>query len=312
MHSLIATVATGVLLLLQAGGLDFALGGVSLTLAIAVAFVGLPHGALDHRVGKKILCALPPVLGFVAFFASYLAVATVVLLGWYVAPLLTTVVFFGLSAWHFGLEEDERTERTRLQWAAMVSRGGMVIWIPIIFQGAEINELLAMILPSPNAAVGAYIVGAIQLMVPVLIALTIIDAYSFSIPGRTQVLGISAAWQHRIRVCAFAVLFAIAHPLVSFGLYFCGWHSIRGLMHLHQQFGGSFSRFSLSLVPISAAAIALFAVGFLVQLTSVQITPSIIRTVFVGLSAVAIPHLLLHVLSDSLAVGITRKAGAAV
>ena len=55
MHSLIITSLTGILLLLPVLGIQLPMSQVALALAIAVAFVGLPHGGLDHRVGKKVL-----------------------------------------------------------------------------------------------------------------------------------------------------------------------------------------------------------------------------------------------------------------
>ncbi len=144
---------------------------------------------------------------------------------------------------------------------------------------------------------------------PVLFALTLLDAVSYSSDQQSVKFGLSSSWQHRIRLVSFALLFANANPLVSFGLYFCGWHSIRGLIHLHQQFGGSVGKFGFSLLPITAAALILFAIGFVFSPNFGQITPAILQTVFIGLSAVAIPHLLLHVVSDSLAIRPNRMEG---
>ncbi len=301
MHSLIITSLTGILLLLPVLGIQLAMSQVALALAIAVAFVGLPHGALDHRVGKKVLRSLSPTSSSLVFFCSYLLVALLVVTGWYVSPLLTIVGFFCLSAWHFGLEEDEREIRSRWHWAAMVARGGMVIWVPCVFQGEQISELLVTILPSEDTFAAAQVVALVQFVAPLLVGLTLFDAFSYANDRQPVKVGLSPEWQHRIRLVGFAILFATASPLVSFGVYFCGWHSIRGLIHLHQQFGGPIGRFSLSLLPITGAALALFGIGFAISPNFGQLTPAIIQTVFIGLSAVAIPHLLLHVVSDSLA-----------
>lgn len=298
MHSLISIFASGLLVLLPLWGPEPPLSTIALVLAGMVAMLGLPHGALDHRVGKKLLRSYPDSSAMLIFFVSYLAVVLVVVAGWFVAPQVTVMAFFCLSAWHFGLEEDERSDRSRWQWAALFARGGMVIWVPAVFQGTEIVNLLAAILPASDFSAAGEVVALIQFAAPVLIALTLFDAIFYSADSQQRCLGLSAIWLHRLRLASFAILFATANPLVSFGLYFCAWHSIRGLIHLRQQFGESMGRFGLSLLPITVAALVLFAIGFVFSPNFGQVTPAIIQTLFIGLSAVAIPHLLLHILAD--------------
>lgn len=299
MHSLIIIFASGLLMLLPLWGPELPLSKIALILAGLVAIVGLPHGALDHRVGKKLLRSYSESAATLIFFVSYLAVALVVVSGWFVAPQVTVMAFFCLSAWHFGLEEDDRLDRSRWQWAALVARGGMVIWVPAVFQGTEIVNLLAAILPKADDLAAGEVVALIQFAAPGLIALTLFDGLFYSTDSQQKWLGLSATWLHRFRSASFAILFATANPLVSFGFYFCAWHSIRGLIQLRQQFGGSMGRFGLSLLPITVAALVLFAIGFVLSPNFGQVTPAIIQTLFIGLSAVAIPHLLLHILVDS-------------
>ncbi len=50
---------------------------------------------------------------------------------------------------------------------------------------------------------------------------------------------------HRVRIrrsqvratlsLSFLLLFAVADPLIGFVIYFCGWHSMRGLFRLYRQ-----------------------------------------------------------------------------
>ena len=135
----------------------------------------------------------------------------------------------------------------------------------LFFKANEISELLVTILPSDNTFAAAQVVALIQFVAPVLIGLTLFDAFSYANDRQPVKAWPVPAWQHRIRLASFAILFATANPLVSFGLYFCGWHSIRGLIHLHQQFGGPIGRFSLSLVPITACSPCVIWDWFCVQ-----------------------------------------------
>ncbi len=166
MHSLIVSSLSGLLLLLPVVGIQLSMLSVAVVLAVAVAVVGLPHGGLDHRVGKHVLHSLASTSSTFVFVCGYLSVSILVVAAWFVSPLTTIVAFFCLSAWHFGLEEDERDTRTAWQWAGMVARGGMVIWIPAVFQGAEIARLLSTIAPSETELMATQIVSVIQFGCP--------------------------------------------------------------------------------------------------------------------------------------------------
>lgn len=301
MHSIILFAAIAAVLATQFFGLSLSLNQVVMLLAVAVAVVGLPHGALDHVVGRKMFSSLSRAPAIAAFMFLYVLISLMVVAGWFLSPVVTIAGFFALSAWHFGLEEDDRKQIVPWQWAAMVARGGMVIWIPATFQGPVIAEMLTQILPLSDATTASLILTALEVLAPALALLTVVDAWTWKPNCEKPFLKISSVWQHRLRILAFAFLFAFVHPLISFGIYFCGWHSIRGLVHLREEFGGKLGQFTWSLLPISAAAIVLFILGFGLSFAWNELSPAIIQTLFIGLSAVAIPHLLLHVVSDSLA-----------
>jgi Brp/Blh family beta-carotene 15,15'-monooxygenase len=95
-------------------------------------------------------------------------------------------------------------------------------------------------------------------------------------------------------VASLVVLFAVASPLVSFPVYFCGWHSSRGLERLRRELGESWPEMARSLAPLTVGAIALIGLAAWLVLGGAGWNGTLIRATFVGLSAVAVPHLLLH------------------
>jgi hypothetical protein len=95
-------------------------------------------------------------------------------------------------------------------------------------------------------------------------------------------------------------MFAVCPVLLSFAIYFCGWHSIKGLMHLRRDFEMSWPQLAMALLPMSVLAAGLFAGAASFYQSELSLADSTIRATFMGLSAVAIPHLLLHVISDAL------------
>jgi len=299
MHSLVITTLVSLVLLTHTCGLALPKSAEVIILAFAVSFIGLPHGALDHAVGRRLLRDFSPLSAYGFFFAAYLTVVGVVITGWFVSPLVTVLGFFALSAWHFGLEEDERTSVNLLHWLGIVARGGMVIWVPVVFQANEVTRLLGLILPGGDLTVASQIVEIVRFLSPILFLLTLYDFVSSGREGRAGNFVKHSNHIDQLRIFTFFILFSLADPLVSFAIYFCGWHSIRGLVHLREQTGWPASKMLGRLMPLSVAALVLFGIGFLFALNRNIFSQAVLQTIFVGLSAVAIPHLLLHVVTDS-------------
>ena len=271
-------------------------GFVAGVLAILVAVIGLPHGAADHRFARP---RLEPIFGpawRAVFFGGYLLIAAAVVSGWLLAPAATIVVFFLASAWHFGQEEPCFAVGPR-SWRAvfLFARGGLVIWVPAVFQPDEVLRILSIAAPPAFGADIRQAVVAVGILAwPLLIVAAVGWGWqcwrACSATGRTRrVLLID-----NCLTASLAAVFATASPLVSFLVYFCGWHSVRGLHRLRREHGESWSQLAISLVPMTLAATVLIAVAAGVALQAPTFGETLIRATFVGLSAVAIPHILLH------------------
>ena len=271
-------------------------GVTALTLAALVAVVGLPHGAADHRFARP---RLEPLLGAAwlpVFLIGYVAVAAVVVWGWFVAPAATIVGFFLTSAWHFGEEEPRLAVGPRwLRPAFRFARGGLVIWTPLVFHAPEVALTLGLAAPGGS---GPAIERAMGL-------LTACSWLMLTIAATGWGLEILAACTRsgRLRrvlladtmlVASLVVLFAVASPLVSFPVYFCAWHSARGLGRLRVELGESWPQLARSLAPLTVGAIALVGLAAWLVLGGMGWNGTLIRATFVGLSALAMPHLLLH------------------
>ena len=265
-------------------------------LAALVAMIGLPHGAADHRFARP---RLEPVLGMAwlpVFLAGYLGIAVLVVCGWFVAPAVTIVAFFLASAWHFGQEEPRLpVGPRRLRPVFRFARGGLVIWTPLVFHASDVAAILGMATPVGS---GLAIQNAIGLLTACSWIMLPFAAAAWTLQGlaacrrtgqRRRVLLADNAV-----VASLVVLFAVTNPLVSFPVYFCGWHSLRGLDRLRRELGESWTELARSLAPLTVGAILLIGLAAWLVLGGAGWNGTLIRATFVGLSAVAIPHLLLH------------------
>jgi len=278
-------------------------------LAVLVAMVGLPHGAADHRFARS---RLEPVLGVAwlpVFLVMYLAVAVAVVCGWFVAPAATIVAFFLASAWHFGQEESRLPIGPRiLRPVFRFARGGLVIWTPLVFQGREVGEILGLVAPGGS---GPAIQHATSLLTACSWIMLPIAAVAWALQGlmaaRRSGRVRRLLWIDNALVASLVVLFAVASPLVSFPVYFCGWHSARGLKRLRRELGESWPELATSLAPLTVGAIALVGLAAAFVLGGSGWNETLIQATFIGLSAVAVPHLVLHGIAPLLDAALRRR-----
>lgn len=251
---------------------------LAVALAGMVAVIGMPHGGLDHRLGRVLLRPLLARRWWVVFLVAYLGAAGAVICGWFVLPALTAVLFFLISAWHFG---DDATGRQ----PSKIVEGGMVVWIPLLFRPSEVAGLLVWVIPNGELS---RVLAAVEMVQPLLgaIAIFFIGCLPFEV-------SIDSAG----RKVAFAILFATLPTLASFTLYFCGWHSSRELAALANQADRARPWRGLRLVLLAAAPMAAMAVAATALVAVVfagdrKPEPVLVQAVFLGLSAVAVPHIL--------------------
>ncbi len=204
---------------------------LAVPLALVGALVGIPHGAVDHLVPWWWGPAEPtyrgcarrrPTSRLVLFAAAYTACAGVALTALLLVPTPTLLVFFVLSAIHFGLGERvtsaERSSRPVTHgWGDQVvaaAHGLVVVGMLLWAQPATTDPFLRPLSPwLADGATRSRGIGLVLVAVTVAIGLVVLLR-----AGRRLEAG---------ELALLAALFSIAPPLAAFGVYFGLWHSLR-------------------------------------------------------------------------------------
>lgn len=297
----------GTLLLAVAPGV----GNVPLDIQIvvlvaAVGLLGIPHGALDHLAGRELL---RPRFGWSwvpLFFGAYGLFCALVVALWLRAPAPSLVAFLLVAAVHFGAEDREawsaasrRPQRSKeshlTSGIELFTRGSLPIVLPSVAFQPEMGalfDLLGLAGETPN---GPGVARGIAALLP-LVAVSLV-AWS--------VLRLREAWKGGtllplapvVEVAVLMLLFLRIPPLLSFVVYFTGWHAARhtlawaGRLDPLQPARGlrTFARLA---IPLTLATLALGVAGWWL----LPETPEgrSLTLVFVGLAALTYPHVVLE------------------
>lgn len=203
-----------------------------LPIAVVGALLGVPHGAVDHllpwwwgtveRGSPGGAAGGSPVVRLTVFTAAYALVAAAALAALLTAPTPTLLVFFVLSAVHFGrgevLTSAERAGRPvprgGTDRVVAAAHGLVVVGLLFWVRPADTDPLLGPLSPwLAREAVATRWWGL------ALVAVVGVAALARLVAGHRH---LEAA-----ELALLAGAFSVAPPLAAFGVYFGGWHALR-------------------------------------------------------------------------------------
>ena len=240
-----------------------------------VALLGLPHGALDHRVASA-LWPLITLRDHAVFIAGYIGLAIAVVVLWIIAPGIALGAFLIYSALHFS--DDWRAEVGLWQSLPL---GTSVIALPALVFQSDVVVLFGFLTTEPTATLFA------ALLYKIAIAAIIVSALCLVVNLRP------APWV----AVEYAVLLAtalITPPLIYFVVYFCLLHSPRHFLLTADQLKLTPLQALRATWPILMSTLAMTALGALVlAVLTPAFEPVTLQIVFIGLAALTVPHMLL-------------------
>lgn len=249
-------------------------------IAVLVAVLGVPHGALDPVVARRVGLWRTP-RGLIMFTLGYLAISAAVIGVWFVAPLLSLTAFLLISAAHFG--GDWNADRP---WPLRFLAGAALLSLPALADRAAVAELYVVL-----AGEGAAEIAAAQSFIAPALLVGMIAAAVMAARRRPH---------EGIELALAALLALTTPPLVFFIIYFCLLHSAR---HLREGFRDERDtlpkRTTVTIVAAATAAPLLVAVGVLAATAQPgALDDRLLQVVFIGLAALTVPHMMVVALGD--------------
>lgn len=267
-------------------------------LAAAVAVVGLPHGALDHLIGREIFRPRFGRSWWLPFGLLYLGLASLMASVWFFAPVPALVVFLALSAGHFGWDDPLWIDTGGRLWSGIerLSVGSLPIVLPTLLYPVEVTQIFGWMMAGRRPLDAGVIAALAGLAAAVVLP---VAGIRFVLLLRSG----SAARLASAELAAVALLHLVAPPLIAFLTYFCGWHSVRHALELADGLSpdnlkDGVQRFLTAAVPMTlAAAAGATAVAWILRLAAVPPVEVLSTVIFVGLSVLTVPHMAMMGLS---------------
>lgn len=255
----------------------------SFLFAVAL-IVGLPHGALDHRLAHM-WGGWRSLRGQLGFHAVYLVGVVVALLGWVLVPAAGLVLLLATSAWHFGESDLLHLSRKLRRPSVVWSRGLMIVMGPFLAHPDEAARLFAEV-AGPGTPLAAVLPSA-ELGTALAFGLVVVHGALVAASGRDfeeQSLAL-------LDVLGVAFLTLGGGPVVGIGLYFLLWHTPDHFASVlrHETARGAGLR---TILADAAPRTAVSLVGLLVLAWWVD--PSLwTRWIVWGVGCLALPHALI-------------------
>ncbi|WP_269537828.1 Brp/Blh family beta-carotene 15,15'-dioxygenase [Cerasicoccus fimbriatus] len=198
-------------------------------LAISILFFGMPHGAMDIEVSRRMQWWSDS-LSFAKFCGLYLLGVAAVLAFCFFTPLLALGFFLVLTAWHWGTAESYFASQSRLLRAMVgMARGLVIVTAPIYFHPVESAQVLGGFV-SWFGLENASFAEHSSLLLAVLIVSYFTD-FGFAL-YRCHVDASSASKLFALEALCLPFFFALTPPITAVAFYFVCVHAYRHLLRL--------------------------------------------------------------------------------
>lgn len=254
---------------------------INMLAAVAIVLAGIPHGTLDVEIaaahfGQK------GITGKIRIIGGYLLCAAAMVFLWILLPELALISFLIISIVHFS-----RDWRGGVDPFLAMMVGWALVALPALASPDDVAMIFAALTGSNNGAVIAALLGAAS--VPAALGSLVFAYWAFRHDDKQSALEVLA--------CIVAAFFL--PPLVAFAIFFCGLHSPRHMADALRETGDlSPLKKTAIICAVFALSLGLGVVMFLYQ-GDVPADMGIIRTAFILISTLTVPHFILeHILSD--------------
>jgi Brp/Blh family beta-carotene 15,15'-monooxygenase len=249
-----------------------------IVLALAVTFLGLPHGALDFAVAKSLNLVTSVSLA-IRFVSIYVVIAALSIIFWICLPDIALVLFLCISVFHFSADW-----RGTVPLLFRLSLASVLLCGPSVLYSKVVTELFTALLLTSQAA--NWVIQGMQVTFYAGICVFIYFLIRLSMYKKRP-----SIW-HYTEWLTLLVSSIILTPLLHFGLYFCLLHSPKHLQDVGVKLNVSVKRAIVISLPFVVLTIVA-AVSLYELFGTKELNIDLLRWIFIGLFGLTMSHMIL-------------------
>ena len=259
---------------------------MTVTAAVAIVLAGIPHGTLDVEIAAAHF-GQSNFAGKAKITTAYIVCALAMILLWALLPEFALISFLIISIVHFS-----RDWRGGVDLFLAMMVGWALVALPALSRPQEVAMIFEMLTGNQNGTTLAALLACAS--VPAALGSLVFAYWAYThndIKSAVEVIS-----------CIIAALFL--PPLIAFAVFFCGLHSPRHMADALRE-TGTISSTQKAIIIAAVFALSL-GLGILLyaSYTTTSVDAGIIRSAFVLISTLTVPHFILeHLLSKTQDIG---------
>ena len=255
---------------------------ISLLALCLVSFIGVPHGSFDGAVAA--LLGYRTKKDFFIFVTLYLIISAAVIVFWIYFPIVSLFLFIFMSVIHFGLCDWSYLELRKYKWSISLTHGLNIVFGIIFFHTNETFEIFIFLSNSSFSQLKDYLI-IVYLCYICLLFRYFYLAYKIPILRRGL-----------LEILVILLIIFYTEPLVGFSIYFCLIHTFKHIRSILKDTSKYLSNNKFVTITTVAFTILTWIGGCIAIIylyNNYSFEESFIKTLFIGLAALTLPHMTL-------------------
>ena len=266
---------------------------------LLILSIGISHGSLDNVKGRK-LFQIFEIKKFYIFYLAYILIAIIVIILWILIPYVSLIIFLMVASYHFGKEDTQFlvVENSYYNQFLFLLKGSLVVFAPMYFHFNETISIFKLLfIENENFYNFLDLIESKKILLYCIILSTLANIILFTKNFELK--------KFTIFLDYFSIIIINYYfsPLVAFTIYFCFLHSVRHSISLMSELdrddlGNGFKIFVKKALPLTIITAIFCAIGLYLLNNTYNLESSILKIIFIGLSSLTFPHILLEYLIE--------------
>lgn len=258
---------------------------------ILVVLIGLPHGATDFLLFRRLYGPELSRKKVFKFFLFYLVAIFGYLSLWLLFPTVAMITFLVISAYHFGQSNCQTLPfSSNIRPLINVSFGAFTIGGSVLWHWDEAQNIVQQMIGSLPAC-------SDPTMANIQWFILLFNVVIFFVTRIIGQIDTTMLIHELVKLCVLSFMFYFTPLLVGFSLYFVLWHSLSSLFDQILFFRNKWPSFTLTNYYYQAAPYTLLAIlgllGLMFGQSVIFPNTSFISLFLILIACVTLPHIIL-------------------